>query len=188
MQLMATRVRKESYTVDYAGFWIRFWAFLIDTLIIVGISLLYNGIWGLASGAGFWGEEATDPLLPDAVASSGSSLWAVSSGILFLIVVAYFICFWRWRGQTPGKMIMRLKIVHFNGAGMGWGGAVMRFLGYIISILLVLSGFFWIPVDIRRQGFHDKIADTFVIAVPRKRSAADGASRYKSEKAYEASR
>ena len=188
MQLMATRVRKESYTVDYAGFWSRFWAFLIDTLIMVGIVWLYNVIWGLASGTGFWGEEATDPLVPGEVATSGSSLWAVSSAILFLIVVTYFTCFWRWRGQTPGKMIMRLKIVRFDGAGIGWGGAVMRFLGYIISILLILSGFFWVIIDVRRQGFHDKIADTFVITIPRKQSAIDGASRYRSEKAYEASR
>jgi uncharacterized RDD family membrane protein YckC len=45
----------------------------------------------------------------------------------------------------------------------------MRLLGYIISILLILSGFFWIPFDIRRQGFHDKIADTFVIVNPHKK-------------------
>ena len=188
MQLMATRVRKESYTVDYAGFWVRFLALPIDTLILVGIVLLYNGIWGLASGTGFWGGEVADPLQPGAVVSSGSSLWAVSSSILFLIVVAYFVCFWRWRGQTPGKMIMRVRIVHFDGTGMGWGGVVMRFLGYIISILLILTGFFWVALDIRRQGFHDKIADTFVITIPRKQSATDGASRYKREKAYEAGR
>ena len=188
MQLMATRVRKESYTVDYAGFWVRFWALFIDTLILVGIVFLYNGIWGLASGTGFWGGEVTDPLEPGAVASSGSSLWAVSSSILFLMFIAYFILFWRWRGQTLGKMVMRIRIVHFDGTGIGWGGAVMRLLGYIISIMLVLTGFFWVVIDVRRQGFHDKIADTFVITVPRKKIASGGVSRYESEKAYEAGR
>lgn len=188
MQLMATRVRKESYTVDYAGFWTRFWAFLIDTLIVVGIVWLFNGIWGLASGTGFWGREVTDPLAPGTAGDSASSLWVVSTVMLFLLIASYFIGFWRWRGQTPGKMIMRLKIVHFDGAGMGWGGAVMRFFGYIISILLALTGFFWVIMDTRRQGFHDKIADTFVITVPRRQSTADGKSRYESEKAYEASR
>ena len=188
MQLMATRVRKESYTVDYAGFWVRFWAFLIDTLIVVGIVWLFNGIWGLASGTGFLGRDVTDPLLPDAVENAGSSLWVISSAILFLLIVAYFLCFWKWRGQTPGKMIMRLRIVRFDGAGIGWGGAVMRLLGYIISIMLVLIGFFWVVMDTRRQGFHDKIADTFVIRVPRKQSATNDNSRYKGEKAYEASR
>jgi uncharacterized RDD family membrane protein YckC len=188
MQLMATRVRKESYTVDYAGFWVRFLALSIDILILIGIILLYNGIWGLASGAGFWGGEVTDSSLPGTVVRSGSSLWAVSTAVLFVVVIAYFICFWRWRGQTLGKMIMRLRIVRFDGAGIGWGGAVMRFLGYIISILLFLAGFLWVIWDSRRQGFHDKIADTFVITVPRKQSATDGVSRYKSEKAYEAGR
>jgi len=171
MQSMATRIRKESYIVDYAGFWARFFAFLIDTLILVGIVWLYNGIWGLASGTGFWGEEVVDPLLPGAIEGSGSSFWALSSAILFMIVVAYFICFWGWRGQTPGKMVMRMRIVRFDGTRIGWGGAVMRFLGYIISILLFFIGFFWVAYDMRRQGFHDKIADTFVVMMPRKQPA-----------------
>jgi uncharacterized RDD family membrane protein YckC len=171
MQLMAMRIRKESYTVDYAGFWVRFFAFLIDTLILVGIVWLYNGIWGLVSGAGFFGEEVVDPLLPDAVAGPNSSFWALSSVILFLIMVAYFICFWGWRGQTPGKMVMRISIVRFDGARIGWAAAVMRFLGYIISVLLFLLGFFWVAFDRRRQGFHDKIADTFVIVTPRRKPA-----------------
>ena len=171
MQIMAMRIRSESYTVDYAGFWVRFFAFLIDVLILVGIVWLYNGIWGLASGAGFFGEEAVDPLLPDAVAGPSSSFWALSSVILFLMMVAYFVCFWGWRGQTPGKMVMRISIVRFDGARIGWGGAVMRFLGYIISVLLFLLGFFWVAFDRRRQGFHDKIADTFVITTPRKQPA-----------------
>jgi len=176
MQLIATRVRNESYTVDYAGFWVRFFAFLIDTLILAGIVWLYNGIWGLASGAGFWGEKVTDPLLPDAVAGPSSSFWALSSVILFLIVVTYFICFWGWRGQTPGKMIMKISIVRFDGTRIGGGVAVMRFLGYIISILLFLLGFFWVGFDRRRQGLHDKIADTFVIVIPRKQPATSETS------------
>jgi len=185
--MLAIRIRKESYTVDYAGFWVRFFAFLIDALILVGIVWLYNGIWGLASGTGFFGEEAVDVSLPGAVIGSGSSYWALSSAILFLILVAYFICFWGWRGQTPGKMVMRISIVHFDGTQIGWGGAVLRFLGYIISVLLLLTGFFWVAFDMRRQGFHDKIADTFVISIPRKQSDTAKASRYDSEKAYEAS-
>lgn len=176
MQLMAMRVRNESYTVDYAGFWVRAFAFFIDTLILVGIIWLYNGIWGLASGKGFFGEEVVDTTLSGTATGTGSSLWAISSAVLFLLVVAYFICFWRWRGQTPGKIILRLRVVRFDGTGIGWGGAVMRLLGYIISILLILSGFFFIPFDIRRQGFHDKIVDTFVIVIPRKKSVTSETS------------
>jgi uncharacterized RDD family membrane protein YckC len=176
MNTMARRIRSESYTVDYAGFWVRSFAFLIDTLILVGIVWLYNGIWGLASGTGFFSEEVTDPNLPGVVEGSGSSLWALSSTILFLIVVAYFICFWRWRGQTPGMMVFRIRVVNFDGTGIGWGGAVMRFLGYIISILLFLLGFFWIYFDWRRQGLHDKIADTFVISSPRKQKVTSETS------------
>ena len=83
-------------------------------------------------------------------------------------------------------MVMRLGIVRFDGTRIGWGGAVLRFLGYIISVLLFLTGFVWVAIDMRRQGFHDKIADTFVIRIRRGQSLNPRLSRYDSEKAYEA--
>ena len=98
---VAWRIRQESPTVDYAGFWIRLLAFVIDGLILVVISRLVNGFWSMASGGGFWGGRVADPSLPDAVATSASALWLLNLAILFVIVVAYFIGFWGWRGQTP---------------------------------------------------------------------------------------
>ena len=110
MQVLARRIRSESYTVDYAGIWMRLAALLVDIVILVLVSRLYNGLWGLATGAGFWGGEAVDPAMPDGVVGYTSYSWAISGAIFFLIFVAYFIGFWGWRGQTPGKMLFTVML------------------------------------------------------------------------------
>jgi uncharacterized RDD family membrane protein YckC len=149
---------KESYTVDYAGFWVRLAAFLIDGLILAGITYVMNGIWGVATGVGWMGKPADE-----VTASSTTWMWQVLT--VFIIQAAYFICFWAWRGQTPGKMALKVKIVRFDGSRIGWGGAVIRYLGYIISVVIIFIGFLWIAFDARRQGIHDKIAETYVISL-----------------------
>ena len=88
--------------------------------------------------------------------------------IPFFIILAYLVSFWGWRGQTPGKMVMRLKITRIDGSDIDWGAAILRLLGYVISFLIVFIGHFWILNDSHRQGLHDKIADTYVIKLPRK--------------------
>ena len=164
MQL-ARRIPRESYTVDYAGFWIRLLAFVIDAFALFAVIWVFLGLWPLAFGLGWMGGSE------GAAVSRGEVsivYWILTVLIPFVMVVAYFVCFWGWRGQTPGKMVMRIRIVYFDGNRIGWGGAAMRFLGFIISFLLVFIGHIWVAFDNRRQGFHDKIADTFVITIPRK--------------------
>jgi len=148
----------------FAGFWIRLLAFIIDVIILGIINWIFNGVWGLASGSGWMARVgSTDPF----TATTGAS-WLVGSLVLFLVVVAYLICFWGWRGQTPGKMALRLKIIRSDGSDLGWGVAVFRFLSYIISFLLVFIGYIWVAFDVYKQGLHDKMADTYVIRLPNK--------------------
>jgi uncharacterized RDD family membrane protein YckC len=147
----------------FAGFWIRLLAFILDIIILGVFSWIFNGIWGLASGAGWMGRSATDPF----TAVTGAS-WLVGSLVMFLVTVAYIVCFWGWRGQTPGKMILRIKIIRSDGADIGWGIAALRFLSYIISFLIAFIGCFWVAFDVNKQGLHDKMVDTYVIRVPGK--------------------
>jgi len=147
----------------FAGFWVRLLAFLIDVIILGLFSWVFNGVWGLVSGAGWMSGTAADPFTEVAGAS-----WLVGSLVLFLVIVAYLICFWGWRGQTPGKMALGLKIIRSDGSDIGWGIATLRFLSYIISFLLVFIGFIWVVFDVYKQGLHDKMADTYVIRLPGK--------------------
>ena len=159
---------KESYTVDYAGFWWRLGALIIDGAILWGINYLMTHLWNLATDLP-WGG-LTEEMIETGVTTA--PLWWLILIVFFLVQVGYFVCFWAWRGQTPGKWIMRIKITQFDGSPIGWGGALLRYCGYIISVLSIFIGFFWVALDNRRQGVHDKIAETFVVHIPTSKKIA----------------
>lgn len=165
---MDQKLVKESYTVDYAGFWWRLGAFVIDAAILWGFNYLMTGVWNLATDLP-WGG-VTEQMAEASIVSA--PLWWLRVIVFFLVQVGYFVCFWVWRGQTPGKWVMRLKITQFGGAPLTWGIALLRYCGYIISAMILFIGFFWVAMDNRRQGVHDKIAETFVVRIPTRREAA----------------
>lgn len=74
----------------------------------------------------------------------------------------YFIVSWARSGQTIGKALTGTKVVRTDGNRLGYGKAFLRYVGYVISALLLSLGFLWIGFDSRRQGWHDKIAGTLV--------------------------
>jgi uncharacterized RDD family membrane protein YckC len=153
---------KESHTVDYAGFWWRSGAIIIDLAFLWGINYLMNHLWNLAAGLPWSG--ITQEMIDTGITTA--PLWWLRLIVFFIVQVGYFVCFWVWRGQTPGKWIMRLKITKIDASPITWGTALLRYGGYVISLVLLFMGFFWVAFDNRRQGFHDKIAETFVVRIP----------------------
>jgi uncharacterized RDD family membrane protein YckC len=86
--------------------------------------------------------------------------WVVGIPWLFLI---YSAVFWVLAaGRTPGKAALGLRVVRVDDRAIGWRTAVTRAAGYVVSSILMI-GFMWIAVDRRHQGFHDKLARTFVV-------------------------
>ena len=83
--------------------------------------------------------------------------------VSMLVAVAYFVIFWATSGQTPGKMALGIKVIGANGAPVTWGQAILRYIGYIVSGIVAALGFIWIAFDSKRQGWHDKIAKTYVV-------------------------
>ena len=80
--------------------------------------------------------------------------------------VAYQVYFWTTSGQTPGKMVMGLKVVSAEtGELLDTGGAAIRYVGYIVSGIPIYLGFLWVIWDQKHEGWHDKIAKTRVIKV-----------------------
>ncbi len=120
----------------YAGFWRRLVAVIVDA-IILGV---VQGILVLATG----------------LAPAGIYLVNVTG-------IAYYIGFWAWRGQTPGKMALGVKIVRADGSPIGFGRSILRYIGYIASAIILGIGFLMIAFDRRKQGLHDKIAGTYVV-------------------------
>jgi uncharacterized RDD family membrane protein YckC len=80
--------------------------------------------------------------------------------------IAYAVYFWTSSGQTPGKMVMGLKVVSAEtGQLLDTGGAAIRYVGYLVSGIAVWLGFLWVIWDPKHEGWHDKIAKTKVIKI-----------------------
>jgi uncharacterized RDD family membrane protein YckC len=147
----------------YAGFWRRLVAYIIDSTIVCFIFMI---LFTIAALAFFFGAissnskdfiaDLTDPtrFFPIII-----SIWI----FYFFINVAYFTYFHGATGRTPGKMLLGLQVVSADGTPVSFGIAFLRSVGYLISSAIFNLGFIWVGFDERKQGWHDKIADTVVI-------------------------
>ena len=136
----------------YAGFWIRVAAALIDTvLVLLVIMPLLLAIYGkdyMTATSVSWTRGAWDFLLN------------------YIFPAIAVIAFWTYKSATPGKMILKMKIVDATTGGkLSVGQSLIRYLGYYVSIIPLCLGLIWVGIDKRKQGFHDKIAGTVVIMV-----------------------
>jgi len=161
---------EEQTKTYYAGFWMRLGAYIVDFVIVVlavYTTYLVSGLIYFAA----TGQLGSDEPAPTAVAM-------VALILCLAVAIGYPICFWRWRGQTPGKMVLRIRVVRSDGSSLTWGAAIARFLGYIVAWITCGVLFLWVAFDRHKRGVHDRIADTCVVKTPRRSAAA-------SEVAYE---
>lgn len=140
--------------VEYVGFWARTGATLIDTilLLIVTVPLLL-----LFYGTGYYTEAETSAI-------AGTFDFLVS----YVLPAVAVIAFWLYKRATPGKMAVSAQVVDAEtGNTLSTGQAIGRYFAYIIATLPLGLGFIWVVFDPRKQGWHDKLAGTVVV---RKRS------------------
>ena len=96
----------------------------------------------------------------DAAAGTYPAFYALAS-IGWLI---FFLVLWA-QGLTPGKLILGMRVIRTTGERAGfWRMALREIIGKFVSAIVILLGFLWIIFDKDRQGWHDKIADTLVVA------------------------
>jgi uncharacterized RDD family membrane protein YckC len=84
-----------------------------------------------------------------------------------VLVVAYFVTMWTWRGTTIGSTLLRLKVVRTDGSPVTCSVALVRSLSCFFSAVVLFLGFFWVAWDREKQSWHDKIAGTVVVQMPR---------------------
>ena len=140
--------------VEYVGFWARFVASLIDTiwmmLIIVPVIWWAYGAEYFSLGEGKFVAGPVDLLAQ------------------YVFPAVAIIVFWLVRGATPGKMVIGAQVVDAATLGkLGTGQAILRYIGYYVSMIPLLLGLIWVGFDARKQGWHDKIAGTLVIKAPK---------------------
>ncbi len=84
-----------------------------------------------------------------------------------LSLLAYHIAFWAWKGTTLGGIVCGLRVVKTQGTAVGFTEALVRGLASVLSIAALGIGCLWMLQDAESQMWHDKIAGTLVVKVPR---------------------
>ena len=134
-----------SHKYEYAGFWIRLGASIIDNLIIM-VALVPIGM--LMGWNSMYSSEVT---------STADWLWQI-------LMAAFCVFCWVKFAGTPGKRLLRLKVLdERTGENVTVGQGIIRYIGYFPAILVLFIGLIWVAFDPKKQGWHDKMAKTVVV-------------------------
>jgi uncharacterized RDD family membrane protein YckC len=152
--------------LKYATFTGRMLASVIDTLLSTIVLLpVFNFVNSIFKWQQANPELAgrTEPMnLEEALTIIQASLpsFLFQTSVIAVVVVM----FWVYRSATPGKMLLKMKIVDAKtGERPRKKQLIIRYLGYFISVIPFGLGFIWIYYDKKKQGFHDKLAGTVVV-------------------------
>jgi uncharacterized RDD family membrane protein YckC len=126
-------------TLPRPGFWVRMGALFIDALIIgVVVRLLLD-----------WHDDD------------------VSNRLFLLALAVYGAVMWKVKGTTIGGIVFDLRVVRLDSRALDWPTVSVRALGCVLSLCALGLGFIWIAVDSGHQAWHDKLAGTIVVRVPK---------------------
>lgn len=143
-------VEKERYR--YAGFWMRFWAYLIDVFVVSSVS----------------GMVLSPLLFANGGDSLSLSVWTVNGLLAGLIYHLYFILMTKYAGQTLGKMVLGIRVIQENDQPLTWldvffregiGRLIYNFM-FGLKLLYLIIAF-----TSEKQGIHDMIGHTRVVHV-----------------------
>jgi uncharacterized RDD family membrane protein YckC len=129
-------------------------------------------------------KAGAPPVMPEALCYRKASFWermgagfldlalvgvlgAAAAHFALLVALAYFAGMWAWRGTTVGGIVLGLQVVRLDGQPLSFAVCLVRSLAAMFSAAVLFLGFFWIAWDHEQQGWHDKIAGTVVVKLPR---------------------
>lgn len=140
----------------YAGFWIRFAAAIIDSIIlwifqIVIIMILYGGFTNYM-------QSLMDPQ------HIFSSTYWINIGLSLIVGIGYFVVMESSARQaTFGKSMVGIKVVNYKGERISFLKSLGRYLSKIPSALILLIGFIMAGFTEKKQALHDMMASTLVV-------------------------
>ncbi|MDT2815201.1 RDD family protein [Vagococcus carniphilus] len=138
-------------TYFFAGFWIRFFAFLVDMICISAISTIVINIFSI----GYPLAEQTGAL-------------SVSNGIKLIVYLGYFILLTKLnKGQTIGKMIFGLQVISMDEIQLSWATVLVRegACRFILKTPLLAVGYVVAAFTHRKQHVGDLFSQTSVVAL-----------------------
>lgn len=154
-------VEAEDSILPLASRWQRLGAFIID-LLIVGLPLFYIHIQRPAL-AKVLDHYIANPQDATAQKAYIEAFQPVSLTILLSYLVYCFFLEGSDLQATFGKKVFSLRVVRSDGTGLSVWESLFRSSSKIASYMALNIGFLWIIFDRKRQGWHDKLADTVVV-------------------------
>jgi len=135
----------------YAGIWIRFGAYFIDGILLNILNWVVIFAFGVT-------DMYAYALIGDI------SAFAAPYGLIFVLNIVYWAALTSSSYQaTLGKMALGLKVTSVYGERITFINALGRYLSKIISAMLLMIGFIMAGFDSKKQGLHDKMANTLVV-------------------------
>jgi uncharacterized RDD family membrane protein YckC len=119
--------------------------------------------------AGFWIRLAAavlDGILIGMLCGFLGNIWS-GFGVFPFWFAVYCAAMWATKATTIGGIICSLKIVRLDDRPLDWGVAIVRALGGFLSLFVAGLGFIWVAFDDEKQSWHDKIAGTTIVRVPK---------------------
>lgn len=139
--------------VTYAGFWLRFFAYIVDTLIVrVGLYI----IWTVT------GVDTPQNFIESPIEAAGLfSLLALGEVFATMVYAALFVS-GSWQA-TPGKRAVGIKVTNMIGKPISFGNALGREAAKFLSAMIIGIGFLLAAFTERKQALHDMIAGCLVV-------------------------
>jgi len=160
---------------NYAGFWLRVLAGVIDVIITFLIVLIPAVALGYVVGTSMGGTASMNEIEATA-AALGNLLGIVLRWIYFAAMESS-----KYQA-TLGKKIIGLRVVGLDGSRISFGRASGRHFGKFVSLIILSIGYFMVGWTKQKQGLHDKMAGCLVV---REKQLSQKSS--KSFEVYEAS-
>jgi len=144
------RAKQGRLTMDYGGFWVRVFAYLLDLIVLLIISIPLAVVFGVS--------------VVDTSNGAMNFSYSMNDAASLVLIVAYFVGFEGSAKQaTPGKMAMGLVVTNQRGGRISYLRALGRFAGKYLSAFILLIGFIMVAFTERKQGLHDMLAQTLVV-------------------------
>ncbi len=138
-------------TTQYAGFWKRVGAYLVDVAVLAPIWLFLIIPY--------------DAFNPERNIQNTISLEFASLIATFLMTAYEVIMYAEYDGQTLGKRVTGIKVIMEDGSKITYGKALLRAICEYLSTAIAGLGYLWVAWDKKKQGWHDKISQTLVVKV-----------------------
>ena len=136
--------------MSYAGFWQRFGALFIDTIV----TMIGGAVIGFMFGIILFAGGIEDPEMLEGL----GNILGIFLGWLYFSVMESSPT-----QATLGKMALGIKVTDLEGNQVGFGKATGRYFGKIISTLILLMGFIMVAFTEKKQGLHDMMAGCLVV-------------------------